>query len=151
MPDGCIYDRQGWALLIEAKLRSSSTSGQIDFVTTGNYHRVMKTVGVKQLKARLSEYLRLAKTGETVLVTERDEVIAELRSARRQTPVGDRIEEILDALASAGEITRASQPKSDWMWRVGGLGLPPGTAQVLLDELRQERSGAGASDIARGQ
>ncbi|MGH8578066.1 MAG: type II toxin-antitoxin system Phd/YefM family antitoxin [Gammaproteobacteria bacterium] len=31
----------------------------------------MKIVGLKQLKARLSEYIRLAKTGETVLVAER--------------------------------------------------------------------------------
>ena len=38
----------------------------------------MKAVGVKVLKAKLSEYLRLVKAGETVLVTERDEVVAEL-------------------------------------------------------------------------
>ena len=34
----------------------------------------MKSVGVKQLKARLSEYIRLVRTGETVLITDRDEV-----------------------------------------------------------------------------
>ncbi len=43
----------------------------------------MKIVGIKQLEARLSEYIRLAKTGETVLVAERDQVVAELRPARR--------------------------------------------------------------------
>src|SRR5439155_759767 len=31
----------------------------------------MKSVGVKQLKARLSEYIRLVRTGETVLITAR--------------------------------------------------------------------------------
>lgn len=35
---------------------------------------------------------------------------------------------------------RFNQPKRDWTWRSGGLGLPSGTAQVLLDELRQERA-----------
>jgi homoserine O-acetyltransferase len=35
--------------------------------------------------------------------------------------------------------TRAAHPKGDWTWR-SGLGLPSGAAQVLLDELRQERS-----------
>lgn len=35
-------------------------------------------VGVKNLKNRLSEYLRRAAAGETVLVTERDRVVAEL-------------------------------------------------------------------------
>ena len=99
----------------------------------------MKVVGIKQLKARLSEYVRLAKAGETVLVTERDEVVAELRSSRRQTPVADRLEEVLDALAASGEITRAAQPKGDWTWHSRGLGLPSGAAQRLLDELRQER------------
>ena len=35
----------------------------------------MKAVGVKNLKAKLSEYLRAVKAGETLLVTDRDEVI----------------------------------------------------------------------------
>jgi prevent-host-death family protein len=100
----------------------------------------MKVVGIKQLKARLSEYLRLAKAGETVLVTERDEVVAELRPARRRPPIADRLEERLEALAAAGEISRAGQPKGDLTWRSRGLGLPAGAAQALLDELRQERS-----------
>jgi antitoxin (DNA-binding transcriptional repressor) of toxin-antitoxin stability system len=100
----------------------------------------MKVVGIKQLKARLSEYVRLAKAGETVLVTERDEVVAELRPARRQAPIGDRLDELLDALAASGEITRAAQPTADWTWRSRGLGLPSGGAQALLDELREDRS-----------
>jgi antitoxin (DNA-binding transcriptional repressor) of toxin-antitoxin stability system len=99
----------------------------------------MKAVGVKQLKARLSEYLRLTKAGETVLVTERDEVIAELRPARRQPLPATEIDDVLDDLATAGHITRASQPKARWTWRVRGLGLPAGTAVALIDELREER------------
>lgn len=99
----------------------------------------MKVVGIKQLKARLSEYVRLAKAGETVLVTERDEVVAELRPARRQTPVAGSLEDALEALAASGEVTRAAQSKGRWSWHSRGLGLPPGTAQGLLDELRQDR------------
>jgi antitoxin (DNA-binding transcriptional repressor) of toxin-antitoxin stability system len=38
----------------------------------------MKVVGIKALKDRLSEYVRLVQAGETVLVTDRDEVVAEL-------------------------------------------------------------------------
>ena len=99
----------------------------------------MKVVGIKQLKARLSEYIRLAKAGETVLVTERDEVVAEIRPSQRQIPIADRLEELLDALAASGEVSRAAQPKGNWTWRSRGLGLPSGAAQALLDELRQER------------
>ncbi len=38
----------------------------------------MRVVGIKALKNRLSEYVRLAASGERVLVTDRDRVVAEL-------------------------------------------------------------------------
>jgi prevent-host-death family protein len=38
----------------------------------------MKTVGVRELKNRLSEYIRQVKSGEGVLVTDRGQVVAEL-------------------------------------------------------------------------
>ena len=38
----------------------------------------MRAVGLKVLKNRLSEYVRLAAGGETVLITDRDRVVAEL-------------------------------------------------------------------------
>lgn len=100
----------------------------------------MKAVGVKQLKARLSEYLRLVKAGETVFITDRDEVVAELRPARRQPPGNLSVEDQLQALADAGETTRPSLPKGDWTWKVKGLGLPAGSAARLLDDVRSDRS-----------
>ncbi len=38
----------------------------------------MRSVGIKVLNSRLSEYIRLAASGETVLVTDRDRVVAEI-------------------------------------------------------------------------
>ncbi len=38
----------------------------------------MKAVGIKVLKNKLSEYVRLAAGGETVLVTDRDRVVAQI-------------------------------------------------------------------------
>jgi len=38
----------------------------------------MRSVGLKILKNKLSEYVRLAANGETVLVTDRNRVVAEL-------------------------------------------------------------------------
>jgi antitoxin (DNA-binding transcriptional repressor) of toxin-antitoxin stability system len=38
----------------------------------------MRAVGLKVLKNKLSEYVRLTEQGETVLVTDRDRVVAEL-------------------------------------------------------------------------
>lgn len=39
---------------------------------------MMRAVGIKVLKNKLSEYVRLAASGEVVLVTDRDRVVAEL-------------------------------------------------------------------------
>jgi len=50
----------------------------------------MRSVGIKVLKNKLSEYVRLAASGETVLVTDRDRVVAELHPPRdRGASVGD--------------------------------------------------------------
>jgi prevent-host-death family protein len=38
----------------------------------------MRSVGLKTLKNKLSEYVRLAASGETVLISDRDRVVAEL-------------------------------------------------------------------------
>jgi antitoxin (DNA-binding transcriptional repressor) of toxin-antitoxin stability system len=99
----------------------------------------MKSVGIKQLKSRLSEYLRLVRAGETVLVTDRDEVVAELRPTHKQLGRPDSLNETLDALAQRGEVTRASLPKRRWKWKAAGLGLPPGSTKLLLNEIRRER------------
>ncbi len=99
----------------------------------------MKSVGIKQLKAKLSAYVRRVRRGETILVTDRGEAVAELRAVRRrQSPVDD-LEEILDQMAAEGMLTRARLPKKGWTWKVKGLGLPAGTAQALLDETRADR------------
>jgi antitoxin (DNA-binding transcriptional repressor) of toxin-antitoxin stability system len=42
----------------------------------------MRSVGLKLLKNKLSEYIRLAQGGETVLVTDRDRVVAEIGPPR---------------------------------------------------------------------
>src|SRR5207245_1006871 len=54
----------------------------LDKVAPRSYLRPMRAVGLKVLKNRLSEYVRLAATGETVLVTDRDRVVAELGPPR---------------------------------------------------------------------
>ena len=99
----------------------------------------MKSIGIKQLKSRLSEYLRLVRSGETVLVTDRDEVVAELRPTRKQPRIADSLDELLDSLAERGEVTRASLPKRQWRWKATGLGLAAGSANALLDEIRSDR------------
>jgi prevent-host-death family protein len=43
----------------------------------------MKTAGIKDLKNRLSYYLREVKKGEKILITERDQVIATILPVER--------------------------------------------------------------------
>jgi antitoxin (DNA-binding transcriptional repressor) of toxin-antitoxin stability system len=53
----------------------------------------MRAIGIKELKNRLSEYVRIAAAGERVLVTDRDRVVAELIAPQAGTPetVGDAV------------------------------------------------------------
>ena len=100
----------------------------------------MRSVGVKQLKARLSEYIRRARAGEVILVTDRNEVVAELRAPRQSALPLSSEEEAVESLVQSGTLTRASRPLAGWRWKPVALGLPAGSAQALLDALREERS-----------
>ncbi|MBI4522127.1 MAG: type II toxin-antitoxin system prevent-host-death family antitoxin [Gemmatimonadetes bacterium] len=104
----------------------------------------MRVVGIKQLKARLSEYVREVRRGEVFLVTDRDEVVAELRPARPAVGAAlpDDAERALETLAETGELVPPRLRKGDWTWRPRSAGLPPGTAAELLDALRADRDRA---------
>jgi antitoxin (DNA-binding transcriptional repressor) of toxin-antitoxin stability system len=61
-------------------------------VASGSYIVLaMRAVGLKILKNKLSEYVRLAARGETVLITDRDTVVAEIVPPRpgRSTMIAD--------------------------------------------------------------
>ena len=47
-------------------------------VTSHDYHVTMKTVGIAELKAKLSEHLRAVRKGRTVTVLDRETPIARL-------------------------------------------------------------------------
>ena len=49
----------------------------------------MRSVGLKVLKNKLSEYVRLAAAGETVLVTDRERVVAEIGPPRGRRNLPD--------------------------------------------------------------
>jgi len=69
----------------------------------------MRTVGIKTLKNKLSEYVRLAQQGERVLISDRDRVVAEL-----VPPEPGRAERVTDAvlieLVRTGVLTPALSP-----------------------------------------
>lgn len=48
----------------------------------------LRAVGIKTLKNRLSEYVRLTAAGETALILDRDRVVAQLGPPRQVQAVG---------------------------------------------------------------
>jgi antitoxin (DNA-binding transcriptional repressor) of toxin-antitoxin stability system len=95
----------------------------------------MKAVGVRELKNRLSEYLRLVRNGEEILVTDRGEVVAELRqpSPRVTLPYPALLEAVRQGRARLG------LPNRPDLYPPLGPVAAPGTAAKLLDDERGER------------
>ena len=97
---------------------------------------VMRCVGIKVLNSRLSEYVRLAASGETVLVTNRDRVVAELGPPREtRSPI-------------FADPVLADAVRKGWLTppRVASKGKPPprptpvATLDEILEELDADRS-----------
>jgi antitoxin (DNA-binding transcriptional repressor) of toxin-antitoxin stability system len=93
----------------------------------------MRAVGLKVLKNKLSEYVRLAAGGETVLVTDRDRVVAEI-----VPPQLGRSPLLADAML-------AEAVRQSWLAppTAVGQGTPPRKPVMpfrdLIDELKQDR------------
>jgi prevent-host-death family protein len=87
----------------------------------------MRSVGLKVLKNKLSEYVRLVQTGETVLITDRDRVVAEIVPPR-ESP-GARVSDVRLAEAIRKGVLRPP---------AGGSGPPPRKPVAPLSELMAE-------------
>ena len=97
----------------------------------------MKSVGLRELKNRLSEYVREVRSGECVLVTDRGEVVAEL------LPPGQRLNESgvapgLMALARKGELTLGASNQAT-LYPQLSLVVKRHRSAALLDEERGTR------------
>ena len=94
----------------------------------------MRAVGLKTLKNKLSEYVRLAARGETILVTDRDRVVAELTAPRPE-----RAPRLADAWL-------AEAVRKGWLTPpvLGGSSAPPrlpvAPLRKVLEELQEDRA-----------
>jgi len=97
----------------------------------------MRAVGIRELKNRLSEYLRLVRAGERVLVTDRGEVVAELGppgEAGRESDLPPRLRQMIrDGLATP------AASREGYRYRLYPRLVPDGTAERLIDEGRGDR------------
>ena len=111
-------------------------AGRLNNVASRGYNCHMKTVGIRELKDRLSEYVRRANAGEEILVTDRGRVVAELRkpgSTRLDSPYPALIAWAMEGKARIGGKNRAD------LYPALGSVLPAGQAARLLDQERGER------------
>lgn len=97
----------------------------------------MKSVGVKELKNKLSRYLHLVQEGETVFVTDRDDVIAEIH--RPTTPSAQRLspwECFLNDMERSGSFRRAKRHKTITDKEEKHISLD---GEMILKEMRRDR------------
>jgi len=71
----------------------------------------MITVGVRELKNQLSQYLQYVKRGEKVLITEHNRVIAEISLPVKDVSNTD-VEMELEKLTAAGKLIKAKRNNS---------------------------------------
>ena len=98
----------------------------------------MKAVGVRELKARLSRYLRDVESGEVVLVTDRGRVVAELRTPGRgpdlrETDTDRRLRSMADRYP-----LRLGESRDTSVYGASPIRKPAGIARELLDADRDE-------------
>jgi prevent-host-death family protein len=98
----------------------------------------MIAVGVRELKAGLSRYLREVAAGEVVLVTDRGRVVAELRPASASARRESDLDRALRALAARVPLV-VGEPHDAALYRQSPLRVQPGTWRELLDAEREER------------
>jgi prevent-host-death family protein len=99
----------------------------------------MRVAGVREIKNRLSEYLRAVAAGETVLVTDRGRVVAQLAPPPAAGVPALTEDEALARLAAAGKVRLPAR-------RRGGptagpvSGVPQGIdLSAILDDVRSGR------------
>jgi antitoxin (DNA-binding transcriptional repressor) of toxin-antitoxin stability system len=109
----------------------------LDMAMLQGHVKAMTVVNISELKNRLSYYLSRARRGETLLVRDRDRVIARIEPAGESqgTPKGDA--EWLRALEDQGVIRRRTRKlPGDW------LDARPGAkADVVRTLLRERQEG----------
>ena len=101
----------------------------------------MRAAGVREVKNKLSEYLRIVAEGETVLVTDRGRVVAQLAPPPIHAPPALSEDEALRRLAAAGKV-RLPHGKVPSPGAGPVAGVPPGIdVAAILSDVRSEGRG----------
>ena len=97
----------------------------------------MKTVGIRELKNKISEYLKAVRSGESVLVTDRGEAVAEI-CPLGYSPLPKDLPYGLVEMFKKGRLTLGAPNDKD-AYPVLPPALSGRSASRLLDEERGDR------------
>jgi prevent-host-death family protein len=94
----------------------------------------MEKVGIRELKDKLSRYVRMAEAGDVILVTDRGRIVAELVPAGYVPPMIEVHPGLLD-LARRGEARLPTRPHDPDVYRrpLPKIDLGGETVQDLID------------------
>src|SRR5690348_16197392 len=95
----------------------------------------MTSIGIRELKSKLSEHLRLVRAGNRIQISDRGTPVAEIVPPGWSVDPG--IEPRLAQLAREGKIRLPTRPRSKHLPKYPRL-VPPGTVQRWLDEDRND-------------
>ena len=90
-------------------------------------------VGARELKTRLGRYLNRVRRGDTIVVTDRSEPVAELR------PIGDHRDPASTSLAKLAATGGLTLPTRKGLVRVGAARLTSGSGSAAVAADRDER------------
>ena len=110
----------------------------LDNVASRGYIGSMKEVGIRELKNRLSEYVRQVREGEVIMVTDRGEIVAELRAPQAAGELEQKYPALAE-MARKGLVRLPLKAHRPGLYPRLPSVTPPGTAQRLLDEEREDR------------
>jgi len=95
--------------------------------------RTATVVGARELKTRLGRYLNRVRRGDTIVVTDRSEPVAELR------PIGDSKDPAGVALAKLAATGGLTLPIRRSLVRIGAARLASGSGSAAVAADRDER------------
>jgi prevent-host-death family protein len=88
------------------------------------------SIGIAELKAHLSEYVRAAQNGSEVIIKDRQTPVAKLVPIQQSPMIGE-IRRATRSVAEVEQMLAARPPEPP---------IPPETFQRILDEVRADRS-----------
>ena len=95
--------------------------------------RTTALVGARELKTRLGRYLNRVRRGDTIVVTDRSEPVAELR------PIGDPRDPAAARLAQLAATGGLTLPARSGLVRFAGVRLTGGSGAAAIAADRDER------------